>query len=155
MVEFKVNEQTGDWALIEVNARFWGSLPLALACGADFPLALFELLVEGRTTFPQTYRVGLYCRALLWDLGWQWHNLRADRSDPTLATRPLPAVLGETLRNAFTLRERSDTFTRDDLRPGLAELREVIVEARRAVLPALVERPLRAPLIPSCLERKH
>jgi predicted ATP-grasp superfamily ATP-dependent carboligase len=133
MVEFKVDAQTGDWALIEVNGRFWGSLPLALACGADFPLALFQLLVEGRTSFPQAYRVGLYCRSLTWDLRWQWNNLRADRSDPTLATRPLPTVVGETVYNVLTLRERSDTFTLDDPGPGLAEMQEVMGEGWQVV----------------------
>src|SRR5690606_38589075 len=28
MVEFKFNFNTGDWVFIEINGRFWGSLPL-------------------------------------------------------------------------------------------------------------------------------
>jgi predicted ATP-grasp superfamily ATP-dependent carboligase/thymidylate kinase len=134
MVEFKVNAQTGEWVLIEVNARFWGSLPLAMACGADFPLALFQLLVEGRTDFPNSYRVGLYCRNLTWDLGWQWHNLHADRSDPMLATLPLPTILAETTRNLLTMRERSDAFTVDDPGPGIAEARDVVADVWKRVL---------------------
>jgi protein-tyrosine-phosphatase/predicted ATP-grasp superfamily ATP-dependent carboligase len=122
MVEFKVNQVTGDWTFIEVNARFWGSLPLAVASGADFPLALFELLVNGRTTFPANYRKGLCCRYWRGDLAWQRENLFANRSDPTLATRPLRAVAFETIVSFLTLRERSDTFTLDDPKPGLAEL---------------------------------
>ncbi len=41
MVEFKVNFKTGAWVFIEINARFWGSLPLAVAAEADFPYYLY------------------------------------------------------------------------------------------------------------------
>ncbi|SIO66901.1 Protein-tyrosine-phosphatase [Singulisphaera sp. GP187] len=122
MVEFKVDSRTGRWALIEVNGRFWGSLPLALAAGADFPLALVQMLLEGRTAFPQTYRVGLCCRNWEGDVEWLSANLRADRSDPTLTTRPLVGVLAETLKNLTLFRERSDTFVLDDPTPAWHEL---------------------------------
>jgi predicted ATP-grasp superfamily ATP-dependent carboligase len=122
MVEFKVNPATGAWVFIEVNARFWGSLPLALAAGADFPLALVQFLLDGRVCFPRRYRKGIYCRNLSLDLEWQAANLLADRSDPTLATLPLSRVLGETCAHVLTLREHSDTWTPDDPGPGIAEL---------------------------------
>jgi hypothetical protein len=125
MAEFKVDPAHGRWVFIEVNARFWGSLPLAVAAGANFPLALYQFLVEGRTSFPHGYRKGLYCRNLSLDLEWQLANLGADRTDPTLATAPLARVVLETLANLVLLRERSDTFTLDDLRPGFAELRQL------------------------------
>jgi hypothetical protein len=123
MVEFKVDPSAGSWVFIEVNGRFWGSLPLAIASGADFPLALFHLLVNGRAEFLQRRpREGLCCRYLTGDLRWQVANLRADRTDPTLATRPLTTVVREAVGNLLTLRERSDTLTLDDPRPGLVEL---------------------------------
>ena len=53
MAEFKVNPRTGGWVLIEINGRFWGSLPLTIAAGADFPRYLYELMVHGRTGFPR------------------------------------------------------------------------------------------------------
>ncbi len=133
MVEFKVNPVTGDWVFIEVNGRFWGSLPLAVASGADFPRALFELLVEGRTEFPQQPRSGLCCRNWSGDFQWQAANLAADRSDPTLATRPLRAVVGETVVNLLRLRERSDTLTLDDPLPGLAEFSRLALGVARGV----------------------
>lgn len=142
MAEFKVDPATGDWALIEVNGRFWGSLPLAIASGVDFPMALFQLLVEGRAEFPRGYRTGLCCRNWSADLWWQWANLRADRSDPYLATRPLGRVALETCRNLLSLRERSDTLTRDDPAPGLAEVHELAGEAIRTVRRKFVLRRL-------------
>ena len=52
MVEFKYNEQSAESRLMEINGRFWGSLPLAVSAGADFPYFLYELLVLGKTLKP-------------------------------------------------------------------------------------------------------
>jgi protein-tyrosine-phosphatase/predicted ATP-grasp superfamily ATP-dependent carboligase len=128
MAEFKADTTSGGWALLEVNARFWGSLPLALASGADFPLALFELLVDGRREFPSSPRLGLCARNLRADAGWHVANARADRTDPTLNARPWPSVLRETAANLLAGRERSDTFTIDDPAPGFAEVGQVARE---------------------------
>ncbi len=124
MIEYKHNLATGRWVFIEINARFWGSLPLPVAAGVDFPWYLFQLLVEGKRTFPQNYRINIYCRNLLNDLRWQWQNFKADKSDPTLATLPLWKVALE-IRHLLMLRERSDTFVLDDPLPGIMELIEL------------------------------
>jgi protein-tyrosine-phosphatase/predicted ATP-grasp superfamily ATP-dependent carboligase len=131
MVEFKLDPETARWVLLEVNPRFWGSLPLALASGADFPLALFQLLVEGRTQFARRYRVGLCARNLRADLKWHVMNLRADRSDPTLNARPWPRVAWETASSLLRACERSDTLTLDDPAPALAEVEQVARDAAR------------------------
>lgn len=125
MVEFKVDHRTGEWVLIEVNPRFWGSLPLAVGCGVDFPLALYRLLVKGEEPTAKPYPVGVHSRAWRENLQWQMANLRADSSDPTLATQTLGKVVGQTAGNLVRLRERSDTLAWDDLRPAWAELREM------------------------------
>jgi len=126
MVEFKVDPLTGRWAFLEVNPRFWGSLPLAIASGANFPLAAFDMMTEGRTQWPTPPRVGLFSRNITADLVWQRANLRADRSDPTLATRPLLHVFTDTILHVLTLRERLDTLTWDDPIPGLAEILRLV-----------------------------
>lgn len=36
MVEYRFDEKTGTYWLMEINGRFWGSLPLARHAGADF-----------------------------------------------------------------------------------------------------------------------
>jgi hypothetical protein len=43
MVEFKVDATTGEPVLMEVNARLWGSVQLAIDAGFDFPVALVGL----------------------------------------------------------------------------------------------------------------
>ena len=40
--EFRVDAASDHWILVEINGRFWGSLPLAVASGMDFPLGLIR-----------------------------------------------------------------------------------------------------------------
>lgn len=42
MVEFKKDNNTGLYNLMEINAKFWGSLDLALVCGVNFPQMLID-----------------------------------------------------------------------------------------------------------------
>lgn len=130
MVEFKYDFATGDWVFIEINGRFWGSLPLAVAAGVDFPRYLYEMLVHDRREFPQRYRTPLYCRNISSDQRWLRSNLSADKSDPLLATRPLRAVAMEPL-NVLRLRERWDTLVWDDPAPGIADLANIVSDAGR------------------------
>lgn len=44
MFEFRQDPVSGEHILLEVNPRFWGSLPLALASGANFPLQTWKTL---------------------------------------------------------------------------------------------------------------
>ena len=68
MLEFKVNERTKEWKFIEINGRFWGSLPLAVSAGADFPRFLYEVLLGKREEFIQNYKTDIYCRNLTMDI---------------------------------------------------------------------------------------
>ena len=123
MVEFK---RDGDqfW-LMEINGRFWGSLPLALQAGVDFPRALIELLAHGRRPDPVHYRTGIYARNLLADFGWFWSNLRADKRNPLLMTRSTPRSLLEFGRLLLG-REQWDHFSLRDPGPGLWQLRRLV-----------------------------
>jgi protein-tyrosine-phosphatase/carbamoylphosphate synthase large subunit len=81
MVEFKWQPETERYWLMEINGRFWGSLPLAYSAGADFPKMLFDLWVLKQLPTSQYYNKGVYCRKLTSDLYWLEHVLR--RSDTT------------------------------------------------------------------------
>ncbi len=80
MVEFKVDEEKASHHLIEVNPRFWGSLPLGVAAGADFPRMLHDLMVAGQRPTDPPARLGVQSRALTRDIWWLAEVLR--RSDP-------------------------------------------------------------------------
>ena len=144
MLEFRIDPERGTWAFIEINARFWGSLPLALAVGADFPYYLYQMWVEGRRDFPRGYRTGVYCRNLALDALWMKRTWQADRSDPTVTTVSRWRVATDLVR-LVTLREHSDTFVLDDPWPGVAELwnaaRRGLRMLQRAVRSRIICRP--------------
>lgn len=68
MVEFRRDPATGISKLLEVNGRFWGSLPLALHAGADFPAALLHSHLHPLGAHQnEPYRAGVRCRSLAHD----------------------------------------------------------------------------------------
>ncbi|MCS0590740.1 hypothetical protein ACFQ09_07205 [Massilia norwichensis] len=65
MVEYRYDPQTGEAALMEINGRFWGSLPLAWHAGAGFPMLCYRQFGLGETVDQQTYHAGLRCRFMV------------------------------------------------------------------------------------------
>ena len=66
MVEFRVRDD-GIPVFLEVNGRFWHSLPLACFAGADFPALLAHLGEFGDVDPPSPYKVGVRCRWFVGD----------------------------------------------------------------------------------------
>ena len=133
MFEFKRNA-AGEWILLEVNARPWGSLPLPVALGVDFPYRWFRLLVEGVETPPVPYRVGIYGRNLLPDLVAAFADADARRLSFLRTTMFLGhRMLG--LRRALVRSELQDVFVADDRGPARAQFaavwRSVLARTRR------------------------
>jgi protein-tyrosine-phosphatase len=62
MVEFRHDAVTGETALMEVNGRFWGSLPLNEAAGVDFPVYAWQLSQGIAPAPPSSYPIGLRVR---------------------------------------------------------------------------------------------
>jgi protein-tyrosine-phosphatase/predicted ATP-grasp superfamily ATP-dependent carboligase len=131
MVEFRV-EPSGRFVLLEINPRFWGSLPLAIAAGVNFPAGLMRLAAGERLGTPGPTRDGLAMRNLSEDLMWARENWCADSSDPLLQTHPRLASLLEWLR-VLTGRDRWDHFTWTDPGPGFAQLKLLVRHALRFV----------------------
>jgi predicted ATP-grasp superfamily ATP-dependent carboligase len=71
MVEFKRDGRDGTPRLMEINARFWGSLQLAIDAGVDFP-AILLAIAQGKRVTPQigTHRLGVRSR-------WWWGDADA------------------------------------------------------------------------------
>jgi len=119
MFEFR-RRPDGRHVLLEANARFWGSLPLPVSLGVDFPLFQYDQIVHGITHPQVAYPAGICARNLLHDarnIGREavgGHGLLdAARDLSALAAHPLLAAWG---------RERSDTLVQDDLMPGVLEI---------------------------------
>jgi predicted ATP-grasp superfamily ATP-dependent carboligase len=65
MVEYRHDPATGESALMEINGRFWGSLPLAYHAGAAFPWLSYSLLGMGQPVSQGGYRSGMRCRFMI------------------------------------------------------------------------------------------
>lgn len=65
MVEFKLDSRDNQFKLMEVNGRWWGSLPLAIASGVDFPYLLHNMTVDGDIKPIFKYKTGVKCRLLI------------------------------------------------------------------------------------------
>lgn len=121
MFEFRYNANNRKWVLLETNARFWGSSPLPISLGVDFPRFLYDLLVHRVHHAPVEYAAGIRSRNLILDglnLISSARHLHRDGFGTWLGdlgdflTQPIRWLSG---------RERSDSFVRDDLRPALWE----------------------------------
>jgi predicted ATP-grasp superfamily ATP-dependent carboligase len=67
MVEFKRDARDGTLRLMEINARFWGSLQLAVDAGVDFPNILVDSAFGSGPAEPAAYQVGVRNRWLIGD----------------------------------------------------------------------------------------
>jgi predicted ATP-grasp superfamily ATP-dependent carboligase len=118
MVEFRVRPD-GTPVFMEVNGRFWNSLPLAVHAGADFPAMLAELAERGDVQPRPPYAEGVRCRWLLGDFR---HLVEVFRGAPA-------GYAGEFPRRAAALREflrpvagtRHDNFEWRDPLPELGD----------------------------------
>lgn len=126
MVEFKFRPETNDYRLMEINGRFWGSLPLAVAAGADFPAMLYELMTTGTVGQHPPARAGTVCRSLSRDVEWLEHVFRR-AAPPGLVSLPSAGqVLRDTLL-ALSPRHHFDLQSWSDPRPGLVELQRLVL----------------------------
>ena len=127
MFEFKVDVDTEKWILLEVNARPWGSLPLPVAIGVDFPYRLYRLLVHGEKTAAINYPVNRYGRNLVADF-WQTRGAVQSmlRSPGKLVGYLSGWLFG--FRRMMTGSEFHDGTVKDDREPGMVELRNTGAE---------------------------
>ncbi len=128
MVEFRLAQDSRRWVLLEINGRFWGSLPLAIAAGCDFPRYLFEMLRHGRSSFNVTYRTDVYSRNWHSDLGFLRSMLRARKTTSSKVSLTVGKLVSGAW-NIVRLRERSDTLTMDDPSPAVEEITTLVMKA--------------------------
>jgi predicted ATP-grasp superfamily ATP-dependent carboligase len=125
MVEFK-RADDAVW-LMEINGRVWGSLPLAVLSGMDFPNQLACLYLSENTVSQElntNYRHAVRSRNLSLDIVWLLSVLRGKRPHPAIRIpsrwQLLPAGLG--YLNPLI---KTDVQSWDDPLPGLAEMPQI------------------------------
>lgn len=132
MVEYRYEAETGRYWLMEVNGRFWGSLPLALHCGAHFAWEGYRRAVLGERTSAPPPRDDLRARYMIPETRRLLRLLfgRGRIGDPFFRARPVREVLAYML--AFLdPRMRYYVFMPSDPRPWLRDLRQVLRKAVR------------------------
>ena len=68
MVEYKRDRRDGTYRLLEVNPRFWGSVPLARLSGLNLPAALVANAVDGSLPQDTMAKTGVKMRILPKDI---------------------------------------------------------------------------------------
>lgn len=122
MVEFKVGAEGAK--LMEINGRIWGSMPLAVLSGMDFPGRMAELYLYGppaNAAVNTTYKIGVQARNVERDIVWILSVLMGKRDYSFLPIPPrwraMSAMLG--FLNPMV---KSDILSLTDPKPGLAEI---------------------------------
>ena len=143
MVEFK----TGDAGpkLMEINGRIWGSLPLAVHSGMDFPQRLAEHYLS-ETARPAIepdldYAIGVRSRNLELDIGWMLTVMVGKQRAPFF-TMPRRREAAAAFMNLFNPKYRYDILSLTDPVPGLMEIGKIarkLVRKSRHVGASLVD----------------
>ena len=132
MVEFKVGKNGA--RLMEINGRVWGSLPLAVHSGMDFPARLARMYLcdepAGEGGVDTRYVIGRRSRNLELDVVWIATVLRGKQRYSFAKTPPRIAGIAALL-GMLNPSYRFDILSLDDPRPGLAEIPRIIRKLRR------------------------
>ncbi len=125
MVEFKVDDRDNTPRIMEINARFWGSLQLAIDSGIDFPLMLYKMITTGDVLPAFDYKIGVKSRWLLGDL--DLLLIRILKSDAQLKLPPgypgRMATLAAFLR-FYQSKMKYEVLRLSDFGPFLIEFKE-------------------------------
>jgi hypothetical protein len=130
MVEYRVGPDGP--VLMEINGRVWGSMPLAVTAGMDFPARLVDLYtgrptVDGaaRPAVATDYATGVRARNLELDLVWIGSVLRGSRRASIVPWPSRRAALGA-MADLVDPRIRDDILAWRDPVPGAAELVRIV-----------------------------
>jgi predicted ATP-grasp superfamily ATP-dependent carboligase len=128
MVEFKEDLRDKTPKLMEVNARFWGSLQLAISAGVDFPYLLFQIAAGAKIDGAGKYRLGVRSR---WELGDLDHLLIRLKEKPSKLFLPsdAPSKMGAVknfLVDFLRPSVRNEILRPNDMRPFRFELKEYL-----------------------------
>ncbi|WP_156840898.1 carboxylate--amine ligase [Novosphingobium aquimarinum] len=118
MVEYRYDPQTHRYWLMEVNGRFWGSLPLASSCGAEFAWEYYRRFGrEDRTDREARSRDGR-SRFVAPDVKHLWVQLTNKSASLSQKLRLSAQFLGE----FFNPKTRYYVWSADDPKPFFGDL---------------------------------
>jgi len=131
MVEFKRDHRSGAPKLMEINARFWGSLQLAIDAGIDFPYLLY-LQSQGKPVKTGMKYKHTQLRWLLGDLDALYITLKTKRKNGKFPPN-FPGNFSSIIAFIQEFRgiSKFEILRTEDVRPFLWEVKEYI----RSLLP--------------------
>lgn len=129
--QFVRHEDAGEFALMEVNPRFWASLPCAVRAGADFP-SYFLRLAEGEAVPDDEYEVGVATHRLRGEAVYLYSVLFEDFAfvDPPPPLGAFRDVVGSLLAQP-----RFDYLTLDDPTPFVRDVVDTVAAMAAGATP--------------------
>lgn len=127
MIEFKVDSDSLTPFLMEINGRFWGSLPLSIAAGVDVPFLYYTYASSGEVPMEMIRaRDGVVTRHFLGDVR---HLARTLFSRDTMRSLLYPRRF-KALRDFCSLPKgtQSDVWSWRDPAPALYEVIDVMAK---------------------------
>lgn len=125
-VEFR-RDADGNPQLMEVNARLPGSLELAVSCGVDFPLMLWQWATGRPVEAVEGYRTGLRMRWLTGDVRWLVETIRHGGRPDSLSSWKAISLFARSFGHV----QAYDLVDLVDPKPALAEAARVVARAGR------------------------
>ena len=125
MAEFKRDARDGEYKLIEINPKFWGSLDLSVAAGVDFPFLTAQVALGEPVDVPDAYPEGVR---------FQWVY------DDLLHALARPRAAGAVVRDLVAPSVRHD-LRRDDLKPAAVDAVRFAGALARRVATGTLRRP--------------
>lgn len=125
MVEFKVDSDTRTPYLMEINGRFWGSLPLSVAAGVDMPYQYFMYAMTGKAPAQIIHaREGIISNHRMGDV---MHLFRVFFKHDSMRKQLYPKRMNA-LHDFFVLPKGtvSDVWLWKDPKPALMEVVDVV-----------------------------
>jgi predicted ATP-grasp superfamily ATP-dependent carboligase/protein-tyrosine-phosphatase len=134
MVEFRYDRTERKAVLMEVNGRYWGSLPLAIHAGMDFPFYEWQLVHGEKPEIPASYRHGVRTRWLFGDI----QRLQSLLAGTQIDEFPRPSVAHELIRfiRDFAPTTHPAVWSWSDPLPALYQLRSAL----KGLVKALISR---------------
>ncbi|WP_210423507.1 carboxylate--amine ligase [Halorussus marinus] len=135
MVEFLHDDETGEFELMEVNPRFWSSLPFTVQAGVDFPNLYRAMAAGERPATDPDYEVGVAGHLLRGEL-LHLHSVLFE--DYPVVERPSVAGTAAATVASVVRHPQFDYLSADDVGPFLrdvAGLFEAAIDEREQQTP--------------------
>lgn len=129
MVEFLRDERTGQYRLMEVNPRFWSSLPFSVRAGADFPAYYWWVATGNAHRIENEYDAGMAGHLIRGELLYLRSVLR---DDVELIDRPSFFTAVREIAASVVDHPRFDYLTVDDPVPFVIDMANAFGSATKS-----------------------